>query len=226
MLICLLSPWWGEGEVELIDTVLINWLRFILKHLYCFLFLFFIFLIRRETHTGQKLVRVEMWQNSPLGRIVMIPTSWDQNVSVSMQRFIEKNKPIQETPQHLCVSVDVRNNDKVKYWSGEGYFWSGIFQEKTPHAGYPLFYTINKWFKRFLLITGVTIKGTRNLWYKSRHLTVVLVVNTIYAFSGGLWGHERWRHSICSNGYSNFLYPRFPVDGPAYDYYICLPVSG
>ncbi len=37
------------------------------------------------------------------------------NVSVSMQRFIEKNKSIQETPQHLCVSVDVRNNDKVKY---------------------------------------------------------------------------------------------------------------
>lgn len=37
------------------------------------------------------------------------------NVSVSMQRFIEKNKSIQETPQHFCVSVDVRNNDKVKY---------------------------------------------------------------------------------------------------------------
>lgn len=29
-----------------------------------------------------------------------------------MQRLIEKNKSIQETPQHLCVSVDVRNNEK------------------------------------------------------------------------------------------------------------------
>lgn len=36
-------------------------------------------------------------------------------ISVSMQRFIEKNKSIQETPQHHCVSVDVRNNEKVKY---------------------------------------------------------------------------------------------------------------
>lgn len=48
----------------------------------------------------------------------MIPsaTSWDLEASVSMQqRFIEKNKSIQETPQLLCVSVDVRNNDKVKY---------------------------------------------------------------------------------------------------------------
>lgn len=34
------------------------------------------------------------------------------DVSVSMQRLIEKNKSIQETPQHLCVSVDVRNNEK------------------------------------------------------------------------------------------------------------------
>lgn len=34
------------------------------------------------------------------------------DVSVSMQRFIEKNKSIQETPQHPCVSVDVRNKRK------------------------------------------------------------------------------------------------------------------
>lgn len=34
------------------------------------------------------------------------------DVSVSMQRFIEKNKSIQETPQHPCVSVDVRNKEK------------------------------------------------------------------------------------------------------------------
>lgn len=34
------------------------------------------------------------------------------DVSVSMQRFIEKNKSIQETPQHPCVSVDVRNKGK------------------------------------------------------------------------------------------------------------------
>lgn len=37
------------------------------------------------------------------------------NASASTQRFIEKNKPIQETPQSLCVSADVRDNDKVKY---------------------------------------------------------------------------------------------------------------
>lgn len=61
------------------------------------------------------------------------------NVSVSMQRFIEKNKSIQETPQYLCVSVDVRNNDKVKYWSEGGYLWLGIFQENITHAGYSLF---------------------------------------------------------------------------------------
>lgn len=45
----------------------------------------------------------------------MVPDMLGANVSsVSMQRFIEKNKSIQETPQQPCVSADVRHNDKVK----------------------------------------------------------------------------------------------------------------
>lgn len=156
----------------------------------------------------------------------MIPTSWDQNASVSMQRFIEKNKSIQETPQHLCVSVDVRNNDKVKYWSGRRLFLVGYISRRDTTCRVSSVLDYKQMIKRLLLIFSITIRATWNLWYKWINVTVVLIVSTISAFSGGLPRHEHWRHSICSNGYSNFLYPRFPVDGPAYDYYICLPVSG
>lgn len=50
------------------------------------------------------------------------------NVSVSMQRFIEKNKSIQETPQHPCVSADVTNNKKKSNIDPKScFFWMGIF---------------------------------------------------------------------------------------------------
>lgn len=33
-------------------------------------------------------------------------------LGVPIQWFIEKNQPIEETPQQPCVSVDVSNNEK------------------------------------------------------------------------------------------------------------------
>lgn len=147
--LCLLSWRWGEGEGELIDTILIN-LRLIL-------FFFFLF----KSHfwyiwyfLGGGAGGSEISAGGNVSKYQHRSGCYDSdvlgpNVSVSMQRFIEKNKSIQETPQHPCVSVDVRNNDKVKYWSEGGYFWWGIFQEYPTQTGYPLFETPHWWFIGF-----------------------------------------------------------------------------
>lgn len=77
-----------------------------------------------------------------------------------MRRFIEKNKSIQETPQHPCVSVDVRNNDKVnidlkRAISGNVYvkcIWSNIFFCYSMNDLYVLLKTFIKIHIKLLII--------------------------------------------------------------------------
>lgn len=101
--------------MELIDTMLINCVRLISSYYFNLNVIFGTFNIfcgvegiseiRAGGNVSKYQHRSGCYDSDVLG----------PNVSVSMQRFIEKNKSIQETPQHPCVSVDVRNNDKVKY---------------------------------------------------------------------------------------------------------------
>lgn len=125
--LCLLSWRWGEGEGELIDTILIN-LRLILFFFFYLKAIFGIFDIFWVGVRGdQRSVQVVTCQNISIGRVVMIPTSWDQMWACRCSGSLRKINPfrrLHSIPASVLTSETMikSNIDPKEAISGGVYF--------------------------------------------------------------------------------------------------------